>query len=197
MSIYLTLFLTFFKIGLFTFGGGYAMIPMIQQDVLAHGWLSASDMIDFIAISESTPGPFAVNIATFVGMSQGGLFGSFCATLGVVLPSFIIIVIIAKWFSQFQYNKWVQAALYGLRPAVVGLIAAAALSILISSVANGAALEQLLSDFGSVSISWSALIIAAIVFAASRIKKKMHPIWLILIAGLLGILMNLLFPALP
>lgn len=84
--INLYLFLTFFKIGLFTFGGGYAMIPMIQQDILSHGWLTQQQLIDFIAISESTPGPFAVNIATFVGMSQSGVAGAVCATLGVVLP---------------------------------------------------------------------------------------------------------------
>ena len=100
--IVLYLFLTFFKIGLFTIGGGYAMIPMIQQDILSHGWVSQSDLIDFIAISESTPGPFAINIATFVGMSKAGLIGAVSATLGVVLPSFLIILIIAKFFAHFQ-----------------------------------------------------------------------------------------------
>ena len=101
--IFLKLFLTFFKIGLFTFGGGYAMLPLIQEEVLSNGWMELSSLIDFIAVSESTPGPFAINIATYVGSQMGSdfgvigsIFGSFCATLGVVLPSFIIILIVAK-----------------------------------------------------------------------------------------------------
>ena len=90
--IYFDLFFTFLKIGLFTIGGGYAMLPMIREEVSSHGWLSQSELIDFIAVSESTPGPFAVNIATFVGTRTGGIFGGLCATLGVVLPSFVIIL---------------------------------------------------------------------------------------------------------
>ena len=93
--IFLELFITFFKIGAFTFGGGYAMLPLIQEEVLSKGWISAESLVNFIAISESTPGPFAVNMATFVGSAQGGFLGAFLATLGVVLPSFIIILIIA------------------------------------------------------------------------------------------------------
>lgn len=93
------LFLTFFKIGAFTFGGGYAMLPFIQQEVLKNGWMNDKELIDFIAISESTPGPFAVNASTFVGMQTAGVFGAVCATLGVVLPSFIIILIVAKIFD--------------------------------------------------------------------------------------------------
>lgn len=89
--IYLELFFTFFKIGLFTFGGGYAMIPMIQQSVVAKGWLTVDEVMSFVGIAESTPGPFAINIATFVGMSQSGILGAVCTTLGVVMPSFIII----------------------------------------------------------------------------------------------------------
>ena len=93
---YLTLFWTFFKIGLFTFGGGYAMLPLIQQYVLGFGWLSEEELVNFVAVSESTPGPFAINIATYVGSSQAGVLGAFFTTLGVVLPSFIIIFIVAK-----------------------------------------------------------------------------------------------------
>ena len=123
------LFFTFFKIGLFTIGGGYAMIPLIQRDVVNHGWMTLSELTDFIGIAESTPGPFAVNIATFVGMKQNHIIGAVCATLGVILPSFLIILFIAKWFMNFKTNKFVQASLSGLRPAVVGLIAAAVFSI--------------------------------------------------------------------
>ena len=94
--ILLHLFLTFFKIGLFTIGGGYAMIPLIQEEVLQNHWLSFTDLIDFIAVSESTPGPFAVNIATYIGAETVGILGAVCATAGVVLPSFLIILLVAK-----------------------------------------------------------------------------------------------------
>ena len=114
MMIYLELFLTFFKVGLFTFGGGYAMLPMIREEVISHGWLSQSELIDFIAVSESTPGPFAVNIATFIGTRTGGLFGSLCATLGVVLPSFIVIMIVARFYQKFKSSRLVIGAMTGL-----------------------------------------------------------------------------------
>ena len=192
--ILLKLFATFFKIGLFTIGGGYAMIPMIQQDVLNHGWLTQHELIDFIAISESTPGPFAVNIATFVGMSQAGLIGAACATIGVVLPSFLIILLIAKWFVHFQDNQYVKSALYGLRPAVVGLIASAALSIFSVNVLNGVDVRSLLSFHAMPSISYRALAIAVLVLILSRWKKKLHPIWLILFAGVLGFLFHAFLP---
>ena len=194
--IVLYLFLTFFKIGLFTIGGGYAMIPMIQQDILSHGWVSQSDLIDFIAISESTPGPFAINIATFVGMSKAGLIGAVSATLGVVLPSFLIILIIAKFFAHFQDHKYVKAALYGLRPAVVGLIAAAALSIFTSVALGGISPRALLYFRGMPSISWRAVLIVLIVFLISRWRKKLHPIWLIAISGAFGFLFHAFLQAL-
>ena len=106
--ILLHLFLTFFKIGLFTIGGGYAMIPLIQEEVLQNHWLSFTDLIDFIAVSESTPGPFAVNIATYIGAETAGVLGAVCATVGVVLPSFLIILLVAKWFLSMQENHFVQ-----------------------------------------------------------------------------------------
>lgn len=127
--IYLDLFLTFFKIGLFTFGGGYAMLPLIQEEVLAHNWMKMSELIDFVAVSESTPGPFAINIATYIGSETGGILGSASATLGVVLPSFIIILIVARCFEKFKSNKIVKGCMTGLRPAVIGLIGAAVVSI--------------------------------------------------------------------
>ena len=103
--IYIKLFLTFFEIGLFTFGGGYAMISLIRDDCLANGWLTESELLNFIAVAESTPGPIAVNMATFVGSSQGGFFGALIATLGVVLPSFIIISLIASVLTHFLKYK--------------------------------------------------------------------------------------------
>ena len=108
----ITLFLTFLKIGLFTFGGGYAMIPLITESVLANGWLTEAELLDFIAVAESTPGPVAINMATFIGASQGGFFGAVLATLGVVLPSFIIILIIAAVVKGLMQFAGVKAFLY-------------------------------------------------------------------------------------
>ena len=195
--IYLQLFYTFFKVGLFTIGGGYAMIPLIQQEILAHAWATQSELIDFVAISESTPGPFAVNVATFVGMHQGGPLGAVLATLGVVLPSFLIILFIATKFAHFQENRFVKAALYGLQPAVVGLVATAGLSVFFTNVLGGISPRMLLYLHGMPFISYRSLGIAVAVFIVSRKWKKLHPIWLILIGGALGVLSHLLLPALP
>ena len=109
--IYLTLFWTFFKIGLFTFGGGYAMLPLIQSEVAAHGWMGSAELVNFVAVSESTPGPFAVNISTYVGTRLAGIPGAFCATLGVVLPSFIIILIVAHCYEKFRTNRIVRGCM--------------------------------------------------------------------------------------
>lgn len=120
---YFTLFLTFFKIGAFTFGGGYAMIPLIQKEVVDnHKWVTADDILEVIAIAESTPGPIAINAATFVGYKFGGFFGAFMATLGVVTPSFCIIVLLSSVISRFQDNKVVQYAFFGIRAGVLALI---------------------------------------------------------------------------
>ncbi len=193
MMILLHLFAVFFKIGLFTIGGGYAMIPMIQQDILQLAWATQEELIDFIAISESTPGPFAVNIATFVGMQQGGVLGGALATLGVILPSFLIILLVATCFGHFQENPIVKGALYGLRAAVIGLIAAAALSIFLANVAGGVSVWEFIQ--GKVpNLSFQAVIIAVLAFGFSRWKPKLHPIWMILFSGVLGILFHLLLP---
>ena len=120
--IYLDLFWTFFKIGLFTIGGGQAMIPMIMTNVVNKGWLTENELIDFIAISESTPGPFAVNIATYTGIETANVFGAICATLGVVLPSVIIIIIVAKLLSGFMKKRAVGEVFTGVRSTVTGLL---------------------------------------------------------------------------
>ncbi|MDO5155782.1 MAG: chromate transporter [Eubacteriales bacterium] len=177
--IYLKLFLTFFKIGAFTFGGGYAMIPLIQQEVLTNEWLSGEELIDVIAISESTPGPLAVNASTFVGMQTAGVFGAFCATLGVVLPSFIIILIVARVFDKFQKSKVVNGAMLGLKGAVVGLIGAAVLTtgvtIFGSAIHNGRELFAII------------FLLAGLAFG---LKKKMNPILLIVISAVVGIIVK-------
>ena len=182
MMIYLDLFLTFLKIGLFTFGGGYAMLPMIQEEVAAHGWLNQSELINFIAVSESTPGPFAVNIATFVGTRTGGIFGGLCATLGVILPSFVIILIVARCYQKFKSNKLVVGAMNGLKPAVVGLIAAALLSL-----SGTVFFPQGLSAtvFGTAHFYVSLGIFAVAVVLAF---KKLHPILIVLISAVIGII---------
>lgn len=188
MMIFLELFLTFFKIGLFTFGGGYAMLPLIQAEVINRNWIPAEDLINFIAVSESTPGPFAINIATYIGSQLGGeygfigtLFGSFCATLGVVLPSFIVILIIARAFEKFKENKIVKGCMSGLKPAVVGLIGAAILSVLKTVFfANGYTLDV----FGDVSFYISLGIFVVMTVLAF---KKVHPIILICISAAVGI----------
>lgn len=128
----LTLFTTFFKIGLFTIGGGYAMIPLIQTEVIdRHGWMTLDQFTEFVGIAESTPGPFAINISTFCGMTTGGILGSVSATVGVVLPSMMIILLIAAVAGKVLSHWSVQAALRGAKPVVIGLIGAAAVSLLL------------------------------------------------------------------
>ena len=129
MNIYLLLFLEFFKMGALTFGGGYAMIPFIEETVLRHNWMTTTELVDFIAISESTPGAFAVNISTYIGSEVGGLFGAIVATFGLVLPPFIIILLIAKVYEKIKENTIVQGAMLGLKATVVGLIGATVLSV--------------------------------------------------------------------
>jgi len=179
--IYLDLLWTFFKIGLFTFGGGYAMISLIQQQVLAHNWMDYNQLIDFIAISESTPGPIALNMATFVGTQTGGVLGALCATLGVVLPSFIIILIVARFYTAFKASKPIKGIMSGLRPGAIALIAAAAVSVAIQVFfPNGFSLERITS----YSFICSICIFGLVAFLGF---KKVHPILLILLSAALGI----------
>ncbi|MGV8905891.1 MAG: chromate transporter [Acetobacterium sp.] len=183
--IFLELFITFFKIGFFTFGGGYAMIPLMQQEVVGNQWMTLTELTNVIAISQSTPGPFAVNAATFVGMSMGGLLGALIAAVAVVLPSFIIILIIAKAFTNFQNNKWVQGALFGMRPIVIGLIAAVVFLLMSSELmVSGAEITNLQVLMKSLKYK-EIIIFASCTFI--YFKFKLHPIQLILISGGLGI----------
>lgn len=181
--IYLELFLTFLKLGAFTFGGGAAMMPFIQEEAVSKWGFTPEEIINFIAISESTPGPFAVNIATFVGAEKGGFFGSVCATLGLVLPSFIIILIIAKCYEKFKTNKLVAGAMTGLRPASVGLIAAATVSIGIEIFFS--------AGFSFATILSYEFIAAFVIFAGMLtlclLRKKTSPILVIGISALIGI----------
>ena len=186
--IYLKLFLTFFEIGLFTFGGGYAMISLIRDQALAFGWLTEEELLNMIAVAESTPGPIAVNMATFVGSTQGGILGSLCATLGVVLPSFIIILLISAVIRDFLKYKGVQAFLKGVRPCVVALLLGTAVTMALSmllgftTVCNGFSI-----DIKGIVIF--AILIAVAFFYKNITKKKPSPILMILISAGLGMFM--------
>ncbi|MBE0700769.1 MAG: chromate transporter [Acholeplasmataceae bacterium] len=182
----LILFWTFFKIGLFTFGGGYAMIPLIRQEVVETGIISYDLFIDFIGISESSPGPFAINIATFIGMNQHGLLGAFAATLGVALPSFIIILLIASLGSKFLNSKGVTHAFKGLKPAVIGLILSVAFGLSIRAFYPNIDFKHMLFDFSEFNLI--GLIILMIIGLLTIFFKKMSPIQMILISAFLGIL---------
>ncbi|MBE6761289.1 MAG: chromate transporter [Ruminococcaceae bacterium] len=177
----LELFATFFKIGLFTFGGGYAMLPMMREEVLANNWATEAELVNFIAVSESTPGPFAINMATYVGTEQVGFFGAFFATLGVVLPSFIIILIVAKCYEKFQSSKIVMGCMSGLKPCVVGLIGAAVINIA-ASVLFPAGIT--LYAFSGVNLYISLAIFAVMAVLAF---KKVHPILIIVLSAVIGI----------
>jgi chromate transporter len=178
------LFLEFFKIGLVSFGGGYSMIPFMKDACIKQNWLDEDMLLNYIGVSESTPGPIAVNMATFIGASQGGVLGAIIATLGVILPSFIIILIIAIALKNFIKNKYVQATLKGMRPVVVGLIIFTGISMMLSVVNIYPAKEK---------ISYLSIIIIAVLFAISfiykKIRKKSIPsIFIIIIAGCMGLL---------
>ena len=183
----LELFLTFLKIGAFTFGGGYAMLPLIQSEVAARGWMTTEQLINFVAVSESTPGPLAVNMATFVGMQMGGIAGAVVCTLGVVLPSFIIILVVAKCFDKFRKNRIMKGCMSGLKPAVVGLIASTLVSLGGQVFfPKGIAISVLASKEFWI----SAAIFVLIAFLAFR---KKHPILLICLSAVLGIAAGYIF----
>jgi chromate transporter len=185
--IYLDLFLTFLQIGAVSFGGGYGMISMIRDQVLTHGWLTEGELLNMIAVSESTPGPIAVNMATFIGAGQGGVLGSLLATLGVILPSFIIILIIAALISNLLKYAGVKAFLGGIRPCVVGLILSTAITI-------GANTLFKFSKIGDVpNIDVGGILIFAIICGVSTLfklvlKKRPSPILMIVISAGLGML---------
>lgn len=181
--IYLELFWTFLMIGAFTFGGGYAMLPLIQEQVAAR-WgdtISQEAMVNFIAVSESTPGPFAINMATYIGSVMGGPFGSVCATLGVVVPSFVIILIVAKCYEKFRSSRVVKGCMSGLKPAVIGLIGNAVVNVLATVFFPAG---WTLAVFTTVSFYIYAAIFGLMLVLAF---KKVHPIIIICLSAALGI----------
>lgn len=179
--IYLELFWSFFQVGLFSIGGGYAAMPLIQTQVVdQHGWLSLSEFIDVITISQMTPGPIGINSATFVGIKIAGIGGALIATLGCVLPSCIIVLTLAHFYFKYQNLTAVRGVLNGLRPAVVAMIASAGLSILLNASFAGGALSSSLAD-----VSWIGICLFLAAFIVLR-KWKPNPIWVMLGCGVLG-----------
>lgn len=182
--IYLTLFFEFFKIGLFCFGGGISMIPLIRDTVLKYSWLTENEFYNFVGVCESTPGPIAVNMATYVGSTQGGIFGSIAATLGVILPSFIIILLIAAILKNFTKNKYFQGFMYGVRPVVVALILSSGIILFVKAIGY-INISNFSFDFTSLTVF--VLIAAVYFFSKYILHKKIPSAVLILISALLGI----------
>ena len=175
--IYLDLFLGFLKVGCFTFGGGYGTVPLIRDVVLGNGWLSDEMLTYMIAVSESTPGPIMVNMATYIGSSQAGILGAAIATAAVVLPSFCIILLIATLLGTVLKNKYAQAVLRGLKPCVVGVVIATGIRMTV---------EGATSDLRAILLT----IVLAAVLAITKylLKKKLPPTWFILLSAVAGIL---------
>ena len=185
--IYLQLFWVFLQIGAVSFGGGYAMISMIRDQVLSYGWLEEEELLNMIAVSESTPGPIAVNMATFVGSSQGGVLGAILATLGVILPSFVIILLIAMMARNLLKRKGVKAFLRGIRPCVVALILGTAIILFMTVLLGFQSTEiPLFPDYRGM-ILFEILLLLAF-FSRVILKRKPTPIVMILISAGLGVL---------
>lgn len=180
MSIYLELFLVFLKIGFFTIGGGMAMIPLIANETISRGWIESELLYDFIAVAESTPGPFAINVATFVGLHMGGIFGVICAVAGFFVPSFVIIFIIFKISKKIIKNKYVIDAFNGLRPAVIGLMISAFIVIATATFYT----DRITSG---KAINWIGIVIAVLLFVIMQKFKKLHPIYIIILSAGLGV----------
>ena len=186
--IYLRLFFEFFKTGLFAVGGGMATIPFLYDLSDKTGWFTYDKLADMIAVSESTPGPIGVNMATFVGFTTAGIPGAICATLGLITPSVIIILIIARFLANFNDNKYVKSAFYTIRPASTALIAAAGILVLKISLLN---VEEFQHGGGVLSLfDFKAIILAVIVYVLTNFVKplkKLHPVVFILLSAVAGI----------
>lgn len=191
MSLYLRLFWEFFKTGLFAVGGGMATLPFMYDISDKTGWLTHSMLADMVAVSESTPGPIGVNMATYVGFVTGGIPGAVVATVGLVTPSVILILLIARVLKAFRENQYVDAGFYGLRPCSVGLIAAAGVLVIKLALFN----TELYASTGALLdlFNFKALILAAVLLAATRCIKKLkglHPIVFILASAVIGIVFS-------
>ena len=176
--IWLELFLGFLEVGLFSFGGAYAAIPLIRDVAMRYGWVTEEQLMHFIAVSESTPGPIMVNLATYVGAEKAGILGAALATFTVILPAFLIILIVVKILDKFMNNPWVKAAMNGLKPCVVGIILATGAYMIVENC-----LPEGSFDLRALIIS---LVLAACLLTAKWMKKKISPILLIVLGAVAG-----------
>jgi len=186
--IYLQLFYEFFKTGLFTIGGALAAIPFLQEMSDKTGWFTQSELADIIAVSESTPGPIGINMATYVGFKTAGITGGIIASIGLIVPSMIIVLIIARLLQKFRENKIVNSTFYGLRPASTGLIAAAGLSVLRLSLIRMEQWERVMPLIELFDIK--AVILAALLFALIYKLKKIHPVVFIAGSAVIGVILE-------
>lgn len=186
--IYLRLFWEFFKIGLFSVGGGMATLPFLYNMSDATSWFTYAQIADMLAVSESTPGPIGINMATYVGYTVGGIPGSLIATLGIIIPGVAIVLIIASMLERFRGNKYVDGAFYGLRPASTGLIAAAGVTVVGITLVN-VSLYRSTGNFWSL-FSWKAILLAAVIWVMTNLikpTKKWHPVVYIAISAAVGV----------
>ena len=186
--IYATLFVMFFRIGLFSFGGGLAMLPLIFQSVKDFGMMTASEFSDLVALSQVTPGPIAVNAATYVGFNGAGIPGALAATLGVALPSFILILIVVQFLERFQESRGIQGAFLGIRPVTVGLIAAAVLFVGETVLVNGSIISAKLFTEGVSYFNVIPVMLCAATLLLSGVFK-VKPITLMIVMGAVGALL--------
>ena len=189
---YLILFLEFLKIGLFTFGGGYAMIPLVKEAVLKHGWMNEETFLNMIGVSEVTPGPIAINMATYVGSTQGGFLGALLCTLGVVLPSFIIMLLISILLKKYMKNKYVQSALGGIKFVAIALITASALTIAADVLFPYSIDGGFSTSVNLVAIKMLVIIAAGYFLLKIIFKRKPGPISVILMSAFVGLIVNYL-----
>ena len=201
MMLYLKLFWEFFKAGLFAIGGGMATVPFLQEISRKTGWYTAGDLADMIAVSESTPGPIGVNMATYVGYTTvhnhygpvAGIFGGILSTVGLVMPSVIIILIVARFLEKFRENRYVNAAMYGLRAASVALISSAGISIVMIAVFQINSIEE----WKAAVIDYRCFVLAVLVLIMTRWVPKvkdLHPIIFIIASALIGIVFHMSVP---
>jgi len=185
--IYLKLFYEFLKVGLFTIGGGLASLPFLYDMAENTGWFTNQQLADMVAISESTPGPIGINMATYVGFTVGGVAGSIVATLGFIVPAIILLTIVSKFLKKFNENKYVKGAFYGLRAVSVALICAALVSVIEISLIN----IPLFKESGVVTdlISFPGLILAAVVYIIIK-KWNPHPVFILAGSAVVGILFS-------
>ena len=189
---YLILFLEFLKIGVFTFGGGYAMIPLVKEAVLKHGWMNEETFLNMIGLSEVTPGPIAINMATYVGSTQAGFLGALLCTLGVVLPSFIIMLLISILLKKFMKNKYVQSALGGIKFVAIALITSSALTIAADVLFPYSMDGGFSMSVNFVAIKMLIIIAAGYFLLKLLLKRKPGPISVIVMSAIVGLIINYL-----